>query len=192
MWSRNESTLSASKRRRLARFGAVALLAAMTAGCFQPLHATAPVTGGPSVRDALAAVEVAQIEAPKGSPQARIAVEIRDQLLFALTGGSGSASPTHRLVVDITLRTTPITVDITSGRAEVEVAGIDARYRLVNIATGKQALSGTTFARVTSDVPGQQQRFARVRAQRDAEERAARVIADHIRLRLASALVAGS
>ena len=45
---------------------------------------------------------------------------------------------------------------------------------------------------MTSDVPGQQQRFARVRAQRDAEERAARVIADHIRLRLASIVVAGS
>jgi LPS-assembly lipoprotein len=187
MWSRNESML-----RRLARFGTVALLAAMTAGCFQPLHATAPVTGGPSVRDALAAVEVAQIEAPKGSPQARIAVEIRDQLLFALTGGGGSAPPTHRLVVQIQLRTTPITVDVTSGRAEVEVSGIDARYRLINLATGKPAFTGDTFARVTSDVPGQQQRFARVRANRDAEERAARVIADHIRLRLASALIAGS
>ena len=58
--------------------------------------------------------------------------------------------------------------------------------------TGKVTVTGTTFSRVTLDIPGQQQRFARVRAQRDAEERASRVIADHIRLRLASALVTGS
>ena len=91
----------------------------------------------------------------------------------------------------ISLRTVPITVDVTSGRAEVEVTGIDATYQLMNLA-GKPVASGQTFSRVTSDVPGQQQRFARVRAQRDAEERAARVIADHIRLRLASIVVAGS
>ena len=92
----------------------------------------------------------------------------------------------------MSLRTVPITVDVTSGRAEVEVTGIDAAYQLMSMTTGKPVASGQTFARVTSDVPGQQQRFARVRAQRDAEERAARVIADHIRLRLASVVVAGS
>jgi len=54
------------------------------------------------------------------------------------------------------------------------------------------ALNGTTFARVSSDIPGLQQRFARSRAQRDAEERAGRVIADQIRARLASHLVAGT
>lgn len=186
MWSLNE------RFRHLARFALLALLAAATAGCFQPMHATVPVTGAPSLRDALAGVEIAQIEAPKGTPKERIAVELRDALLFGLTGGGGSAPPTHRLVVRISLRTTPITVDVTSGRAEVEVTGIDATYQLTNLATGKEALKGQTFARVTSEIPGQQQRFARVRAQRDAEERAARVIADHIRLRLASALVAGT
>jgi LPS-assembly lipoprotein len=61
----------------------------------------------------------------------------------------------------------------------------------MTVPDGKRVATGQTFARVTSDVPGQQQRFARVRAQRDAEERAARVIADHIRLRLASVVVAG-
>jgi len=45
---------------------------------------------------------------------------------------------------------------------------------------------------VSSDVPGQQQRFASSRARRDAEDRAAKVIADQIRSRLASYLVAGT
>lgn len=189
MWSRSESIIG----RLGLRWSVVALLALATAGCFQPMYGTGPVAGGgPSVREALAAIEIAQIEAPKGGPEARMAVELQDALRFALQGGGGAAPPTHRLVVRMTLRTTPITVDVTSGRAEVEVTGIDATYQLMSMTTGKPVASGQTFSRVTSDVPGQQQRFARVRAQRDAEERAARVIADHIRLRLASIVVAGS
>ena len=53
-------------------------------------------------------------------------------------------------------------------------------------------LNGRTFARVSSDYPGQQQRFARVRARLDAEDRAAKVIAENIRTRLASFFVAGT
>ena len=41
-------------------------------------------------------------------------------------------------------------------------------------------VTGQTFARVSYDIPGQQQRFARVRGLRDAENRAAKVIADNI------------
>ena len=53
-------------------------------------------------------------------------------------------------------------------------------------------VTGQTFARVSSDTPGQQQRFARVRGLRDAESRAAKVIAENIRSRLASYFVAGT
>jgi LPS-assembly lipoprotein len=63
---------------------------------------------------------------------------------------------------------------------------------LTEIATGKVVVTGTTFARVSYDIPGQQQRFARQRGLRDAESRAAKVIADNIRSRLASYFVAGT
>ena len=53
-------------------------------------------------------------------------------------------------------------------------------------------MTGTTFSRVSSDYPGQQQRFARVRARLDAEDRAAKVIAEAVRTRVASFFVAGS
>jgi len=45
---------------------------------------------------------------------------------------------------------------------------------------------------VSYDIPGQQQRFARSRGLRDAEDRAAKVIADNISQRLASFFVAGT
>ena len=54
------------------------------------------LTGGPILRDQLSAVDVLQIVAPKGTDEARIAVEIRDALLYDFTGGGYSAPPTVR------------------------------------------------------------------------------------------------
>jgi hypothetical protein len=62
------------------RCGAAAALAiaALAGGCFQPLYGEQSPTGGPVLRDQLSAVDVVQIQAPKGSDEARIAVEIRN------------------------------------------------------------------------------------------------------------------
>ena len=72
-------------------------------------------------------------------------------------------------------------VDVTTARPEVENFGIDATYTLIDLATKKVVVTGRTFARVSYDIPGQQQRFARPRGLRDAENRAAKVIADRSR-----------
>jgi LPS-assembly lipoprotein len=166
--------------------------AGLTGGCFQPLYGTQTATGTPDLRNKLAAVEVEPIDAPNGSPQARVAVELRNALLFNLTGGSGTIAPTHKLTVRLSLTRSAVIVDTTSARPEVENAGIDATYSLRDLATGKIAVTGRTFSRLSYDIPGQQQRFARARGQRDAQDRAAKVIADQIHLRLASFFVTGS
>jgi hypothetical protein len=44
-----------------------------------------------------------QIQAPKGSDQARLAVEIRNALLFDFSGGGSAAPPTHCLKIAIQL-----------------------------------------------------------------------------------------
>ena len=49
-----------------------------------------------------------------------------------------------------------------------------------------------TFARVSYNIHGQQQRFTGDRGLRDAENRAAKVIADNIRNRLASYFTTGT
>jgi LPS-assembly lipoprotein len=74
----------------------------------------------------------------------------------------------------------------------MQIAGINASYTLTEIATNKIVVTGQTFARVSYDVPGQQQRFARLRGLRDAEDRSAKVIADNIMGRLASYFTAGA
>jgi LPS-assembly lipoprotein len=70
--------------------------------------------------------------------------------------------------------------------------GIDAQYNLIDLATNKSVMTGTTFSRVSYDIPGNLQRFARQRAFRDAEDRAAQEIAENIQTRLASFFVAGT
>jgi LPS-assembly lipoprotein len=180
---------------QLGRFGRIAAalaIAVLAAGCFQPVYGERSVTGAPALREHLSAVEVLQIDALKGTDESRLAVEIRNALLFDLTGGADAAPPTHRLKISMSSTRASVIVDINTSRPDIENYGINASYVMTEIATGKIVVTGQTFARVSYDIPGQQQRFARIRGLRDAESRAAKVIAENIRSRLASYFVAGT
>jgi LPS-assembly lipoprotein len=180
-------------RRFAYRLAGIACLGGLAGGCFQPLYGEYSLTpNAPAIGPALAGVDVNQIPAPSGSSEARVAVETRNQLLFDLTGGGAPPPPTHRLAVRMTSNRLSVIVDITSGRADVEDYGLNVTYTLTDIKTGKPVITGNTFARVSYDIPGQAQRFARARGLRDAENRAAKVIADNIKARLASYFVAGT
>jgi LPS-assembly lipoprotein len=182
------------RARRLLRLLPAFALAGLSAGCFQPLYGDYSVAepGGASVLESMKSVDVAPLNTPRGTRLDRVGVEVRNDLIFRLTGGGPVGSPTHRLQIDLSSQQQQIIVDITSGRADVQNYGIDARYRLIDLATGKTVVNSTTFSRVSFDIPGQQQRFAGERGLRDAEDRAAVVIADHIRNRLASYFTAGT
>lgn len=176
---------------RVLRLTAVAALAALTAGCFQPMFGEHSAVGGTGLGDKLRAVEVQPINAPNGSREARLGVEVRNALLFGLNGSGATSPPNHRLAIRLVTRRSSVIVDITTSRAETEDYGIDATYELRDIATDKIVLTGTSFARVSYNIPGQEQRFARARGMRDAEDRAAKVIAESISQRLASYFVSG-
>ncbi|MBV8747931.1 MAG: hypothetical protein JO134_23120 [Xanthobacteraceae bacterium] len=170
----------------------VLLLAGTTAGCFQPLYGTQSTTGGPAVSAALGAVDIEQIEAATGTDDARIAVELRNDLIFALQGGSGGGSPTHSLKIRLTPTRYNTSVDLQTGRSSTDVYSLIATYQLTDLRTAKTVLTASTVAPVSYDTPGEQQRFARSRGLRDAENRAAQQIAENIRSRLSSFFVAGS
>jgi LPS-assembly lipoprotein len=176
----------------MVRAAAALAIAALAGGCFQPLYGEQSPTGGPVLRDQLSAVDVLQIAAPKGSEEARLAVEVRNALLYDFTGGGYPAPPTHRLNIAMYSTRASIVVDRNTSRPDVENYGLNANYTLTEIATGKIVVTGATFARVSYDIPGQEQRYARVRGLRDAELRAAKVVADNIRSRLASYFIAGT
>lgn len=185
--------MSSPNAPRLLRLLLALSLAGLTAGCFQPLYGERSLeAGGRSVSDKLSAVEVKPIMTPNGTRLARIGVETRDQLLFNLTGGGPAQSSAYWLDIKLSSSQRQVIVDITSARPEIQNYGIDATYTLVDNATGKPVVNGTTFSRVSYNIPGQQQRFAGERGLRDAEDRAAKVIADNIRNRLASYFTAGT
>jgi LPS-assembly lipoprotein len=112
--------------------------------------------------------------------------------VFNLSEGSNPKLPAYRL--NITMNSTRLTiiVDLTSARPELENYGLNVVYSLVEVKTGKVVFADQTFARVSYDIPGQEQRFARARGLRDAENRAGQVIAEAIKNRLASYFVAGT
>src|SRR5579883_1442237 len=179
-------------RTRIAlRLVAVLALAATTAGCFQPMYAE-HTDGTPDLREKLLGVEVPPVDKPNGSREARIGVEIRNALAFKLYGNATGMPPTHRLVLRFNTTKSSLLVDQNTGLPTSENVGIDAQYNLVEIASNKSVMTGTSFVRVSYDLPGSYQRFARTRALRDAEDRAAQEIADKIQTRLASFFVAGT
>jgi LPS-assembly lipoprotein len=174
-----------------ARLTVVAVLAMLTAGCFHPMYAE-HADGSPGLREKLMGVEVPPISEPNASREARIGVAIRNALAFKLYGGATGMPPTHRLLIRFTTNRSSLLLDPLTALPTNEGYGIDANYQLVEVATGKTVMTGNTFARVSYDIPGQFQRFARARAYRDAEDRASDEIATNINTRLASFFYAGT
>lgn len=177
---------------RLASLASVLALGGLLGGCFEPLYGQKTLAGGPGLQHRMSAVGVNPIAAPSGTPVARIAVELQNDLIYNFTGGAGQTSRTHQLTVTMSVQNQQLIVDINTARPDVQQFGINAYYTLTEVATGKAVVIGTTSARVSYDNPGQQQRFANARGQRDAENRAAKVIADSIKSRLASYFAAGT
>jgi LPS-assembly lipoprotein len=174
-----------------ARLLVVAALGALTAGCFQPMYA-AHTDGTPALREKLMGVDLPPVDKPNGSRDARLGVEIRNALAFKLYGGATGMPPTHKLVIRFTTSRSSLILDPATALPSIENYGIDAQYNLVEIVSGKSVMTGSTFSRVSYDIPGQLQRFARQRAFRDAEDRACAEIAENIQTRLASYFTAGS
>jgi LPS-assembly lipoprotein len=179
--------------RALARLGLVLGVAGLLAGCWEPLYGRSPPSaGGESVADKLAEVLVPPIPVRQGSPEARLAVELRNALQFDFNGAGGAVSPTHRLEVVVSPTNITMLLDPVTGVPDTGIGGITATYKLVEIATGKVVLSDSTFAHVGYDMPGPQQRFAAASALINAEDQAVKVAAEAIRNRLASYFVAGT
>src|SRR5437868_2453232 len=128
--------MSLARTRIAARLLAVAALAALTAGCFQPLYAERS-DGTPGLREKLMGVEIPPVEKNNASREARIQVEIRNQLAFKLYGNATGMPPTHRLVLRFTTSKSSLIVDVNTGLPTSENYGLDAQYNLIEIASNK-------------------------------------------------------
>ncbi len=179
--------------RQLPRVAVVLAAAAVCAGCFQPLYGEATAPDRPGLRDALSAINVQQIAAAANTAEQRLAVQIRNDLLFNFTGGGSSQSPTHELIVRIgggLGGRTIVSVDRATRLPDVESYTLNTTYTLTEIATKKVVVTGRATTNVSYNTLGQQ-RFARISGMHDAERQAAKVISDNITTRMASYFVSG-
>lgn len=154
------------------------VLVVFLAGCqFQPLHGSS--SSASLAAGGLSNVGVSQVDS-------RVGQQVRNHLLFLLNGGNGSAQKTHEARIRVTfdnklLAAIPGVRDSTSGTVTVTVS-----YDLVDTSTGEAISSGTRKAVASYDRTGQV--FANERAERDAENRAAKEAAEALRLAIASDL----
>jgi LPS-assembly lipoprotein len=86
---------------RFARLALVLATTVLLAGCFQPLYGERSPSGAPALREAFSAIEVLDVGAPANSSEARLAVQIKNDLIFNFTGGGSPYPPTHRLKIQL-------------------------------------------------------------------------------------------
>src|SRR6201987_5102709 len=141
-----------ARTRIVARLLAVAALAALTAGCFQPMYAE-HTDGRPGLREKLMGVDVPPLNYPNGTREARLGVEIRNALAFKMYGNATGMPPTHKLVLKFHTTRASLIVDPNTQLPSSENYGIDAQFNLVELATNRSVVTGTTFSRVTYDMP---------------------------------------
>src|SRR5271154_6732881 len=106
--------MSSASLRIAVRLLAVAALAALTAGCFQPMYAE-HTDGTPGLREKLLGVDLPPVDKANASRDARLGVEIRNALAFKLYGNATGMPPTHRLVIRFASTRSSLMVDINTG-----------------------------------------------------------------------------
>lgn len=169
--------------RRAARLFLVAAVAsaALAACTVQPLYA--PTAAGTSVIAALADVYIEPVDA-------RVGQEVRNKLIFNLNGGSGQPENAHyrmKLTVSSAESALGVTPIETAPAYQITVA---ATYEIRSVADDKIVLRSTSRQSASYDRVNQV--YANTRAKLDAENRAAALVADDIRIRLAAAATRGT
>ncbi|WP_448954087.1 LPS assembly lipoprotein LptE [Labrys neptuniae] len=163
-----------SRHRALLALALVPML--MLGGCFRPMLAD-PGNGSPGLKARLAAISIDPVDD-------RVGQQVRNRLSFNLTGGAEAPPARYRLVLNTTNNSDSALVNALSNTPEIDTVTVTVDYTLLDPMTGKVVLKAKEFARKSYN--SGLQRFATTRALRDAQNDAAEVLADQIRLRLAT------
>src|SRR5262245_8424880 len=102
------------------RLTGVFLLAGLTAACFQPMYAEQTIGGGPGLRDAMAQVDIDKVLVGNPNLDGRLAIELRNALVFEATGGAGPQPYRYRLKISMSSTRVSVVVDVNTARPELE------------------------------------------------------------------------
>jgi LPS-assembly lipoprotein len=157
--------------------GLLAAFAVLSAGCgWQPLYG--PTASGADLTDVMRSVKISTVPG-------RVGQRVRNELIFLTRSGGEAGESRYRL--DIAIRETVMNTMATStGATEGQVYQLYTEFKLISLKTNKVVMRGHSNARAAFDKVDSV--FADLRARRDAENRAAKTIAEAIRTRLAGYL----
>ena len=167
----------------------VALVAGLSLGlsaCFRPLHG--PTASGQSLQTELASIDVPEVEWPPAL--ANTGHYLRSELIYVLNGSGSDTPKRYKLALRLSESQSSPVVDTETGTASSVIVGGTLTYTLTSldgktVVTQGTATSSTSFDRFP-------QRFANIRAARDAEIRLARDLAVQVRTRLSATLATQS
>lgn len=177
----HESGVATVNRRWLRAVLCTLLLGTALAACgseagFRPLYG--PTPSGAGLDETLAQVQIAPIPG-------RVGQRVRNELIFQNTGGGATPPPAYTLEIVISESVTSALVQ-QSGEALSQIYDLNASFRLIALKDKRVVFTGNSHARASF------QRFpsiySNVRAREDAENRAAKTIADELKVRLAAYL----
>jgi len=163
---------------RLIRSGLVIILSLILAGCMRPLYGS---VNGETVKATLSSIEV--------NPIADVAGHyLREELLFNLNDDSVPEEKPSNYNLSVTLAESnqSVAIDSTGNGADAAFVSIRARYTLTDM-SGKTLHQGTSVA--SGSVDRLSQRFAAVRAFREAKIRIVKSLAGQIETDLAAYFV---
>ena len=144
---------------------------------FKPLYGVGSSWVGAEKR--LAQVDFAPIPG-------RVGQRIRNELVFQANGGaSGGPAPSQRLEIALKESLTSALVRV-DGDAASAIYAIEASFRLIDVNNKQVIFQGTSVARASFERFSSV--YSNVRAREDAENRAAKVIAEDVKTRLATYL----
>ncbi|MGX5825966.1 LPS assembly lipoprotein LptE [Mesorhizobium sp. 43Arga] len=170
--------------RRVVLAGLVGSLALVSACTVHPLYASAPLSTGSTTNAELASIAIKPV-------RTRYAQQVRNNLIFGFGRGAGEpASPLYSLNLSVS-ESVESSALVQVGTDEDEpTAGsvtLTANYTLTDAKTGAAIAVGKRS--ITSSFDRPRQEFASFRAQIDAENRAARELAEALQLSIAQDLV---
>jgi LPS-assembly lipoprotein len=156
------------------------LSALLLAGCLQPLYG--PLSeGGSVVNSEMQAIAVDDISG-------RLGHYLGDELIFGLNGTGSTVTPKYHLIVTVKQTASTPLIDTVLGYPTSSTVIVAADYKLVPVGAKEPIITGT--ANVAASYDRTSNRYADVRASRDAEIRDARSLAELIRSQLAAAIAA--
>jgi LPS-assembly lipoprotein len=145
-------------------------------GCgWQPLYG--PTASGAQLSEVMRTVDISIVPG-------RVGQRVRNELIFKTTGG-GEAAEQTKYRLDIAIKESLLNTLVDSaGDPKSQIYQVYTQFKLVRLADNKVVLEGHNNARAAFDKVDSV--FADIRAKRDAEDRAARTVAEAIRNRIAA------